>query len=124
MKPIVILVILSCLQTGCITSPPVRERTVIVHSVFFKLKHADGSDAERVFLVKAAELGKIPGVGNFQMLKETSPKNPYTLGLSMEFADQAAYDAYNNHPEHVGFVQQVWLKEVADFQEIDHVLYR
>jgi hypothetical protein len=38
----------------------------------------------------------------------------------MEFADQAAYDAYNNHPSHVGFVRDRWLVEVSEFQETDY----
>jgi hypothetical protein len=42
----------------------------------------------------------------------------------MEFSDQADYDAYNKHPDHVSFVQNVWMKEVAEFQEIDYVVTR
>jgi hypothetical protein len=38
----------------------------------------------------------------------------------MEFASQAAYDGYNAHPDHVRFVEERWLKEVADFLEIDY----
>jgi len=97
---------------------------MIVHSVFFRLNHPAGSTGETAFLAKAAQLSNIPGVQNFHVLRETSPKNPYAFGLSMEFTDQAAYDAYNTHPDHVAFVQNIWLKEVAEFQEIDHVPYR
>ena len=97
---------------------------MIVHSVFFKLQHETGSEAERDFLAKTTDLAKIPGVKNLRLLQEVSPKNPFTFGLSMEFADQAAYDSYCNHPDHVRFVQDVWLKEVAEFQEIDYVEYR
>ena len=35
----------------------------------------------------------------------------------MEFADPDAYTAYNEHPDHVRFVQERWLPEVADFLE-------
>jgi len=38
----------------------------------------------------------------------------------MEFADRAAYESYNEHPDHVRFVQERWLPEVADFLEIDY----
>jgi hypothetical protein len=37
----------------------------------------------------------------------------------MVFANQADYTTYNNHPDHVAFVQNRWLKEVSDFLEID-----
>ncbi|VGO16125.1 hypothetical protein PDESU_04715 [Pontiella desulfatans] len=116
--------LLASLLAGCATTQtkqPPKENAMIVHSVFFKLKHDKGSPAETGFLEKAAGLASIPGVGNFQVLKETSPKNHFAFGLSMEFADQAAYDGYNNHPEHVAFVQDIWLNEVEDFQEIDYV---
>jgi hypothetical protein len=38
----------------------------------------------------------------------------------MEFADQAAYDRYNQDPRHVAFVQERWIPEVADFLEVDY----
>ena len=38
----------------------------------------------------------------------------------MEFADQAAYDGYNEHPVHTAFVADRWVPEVADFLEIDY----
>ena len=38
----------------------------------------------------------------------------------MEFAGPEAYAAYNEHPDHVRFVQERWLPEVADFLEIDY----
>lgn len=39
----------------------------------------------------------------------------------MIFADQAAYDAYNTHPDHVAFVEQRWQVEVDTFQELDFI---
>jgi hypothetical protein len=90
----------------------------IRHTVAFRLK--DSAD-ERDFLATAAPLGSLPGVEEFEILRETSPKNDYTFGISMEFADQAAYDGYNGHPDHVRFVQERWLVEVDDFLEIDYV---
>ena len=38
----------------------------------------------------------------------------------MEFANRTAYEGYNNHPDHVRFVQQRWSSDVADFLEIDY----
>jgi hypothetical protein len=92
----------------------------IRHTVSFTLRHPAGSDEERDFLAAAEKLGEIPGVEAFEILAEVSPKNDFRFGISMEFADQAAYEGYNGHPEHVAFVEQRWLKEVADFLEIDY----
>lgn len=94
---------------------------MIRHTVVFSLKHPSGSTAERDFLQAACALTVIEGVRNFECLRQTSPKNNYTFGLSMEFADEAAYAFYSEHPDHVAFVQQRWIPEVAEFMEIDYV---
>src|SRR3954451_9536342 len=91
------------------------------HTVSFVLTHPEGSAEEADFLTAAARLADvIPGVEEFEVLREVSPKNPFVHGLSMEFADRAAYETYNEHPEHVAFVRDRWDSEVSDFQEIDY----
>jgi len=90
----------------------------IRHTVVFRLK---SSTDERDFLAAASKLAALPGVEQFEILRETSPKNDYSFGISMEFADQAAYDGYNEHPDHVRFVESRWLVEVDEFLEIDYV---
>ena len=92
----------------------------IRHTVVFTLSHPSGSDRETDFLAAAERLGNIPGVEAFELLAEISPKNTYGFGISMEFADRAAYEQYNAHPDHVRFVQERWLAEVTDFLEIDY----
>lgn len=94
---------------------------MIRHSVIFTLKHTSGSAEEGAFLRDAKVLADIPGVEKFEQLRQVSPKNDYAFGFSMEFADQAAYTGYNEHPEHVAFVRDRWVPEVARFLEIDYV---
>jgi Stress responsive A/B Barrel Domain len=94
----------------------------IRHTVAFTLAHPEGSAEERDFLEAAERLGAIQGVEAFELLSEVSPKNGYRFGLSMEFADRAAYEGYNQHPDHVRFVQDRWLAEVSDFLELDYVV--
>ncbi|MCF7973996.1 MAG: Dabb family protein [Phycisphaerae bacterium] len=125
MKPLICSLLLAGLFAGCATTKSRQisnKDTRIVHSVFFTLQHQAGSFEETVFFNKAKSLVAIPGVENFQVLREVSPKNPYTYGFSMEFADQASYDSYNNHPNHVSFVQDAWVREVVAFQEIDYLV--
>ena len=93
--------------------------TRIRHTVVFKTIHPVGSAEEQNFLDAGIALSAIPGVENFECLREISPKNDYVWGFLMEFADQSAYDAYNQHPDHVSFVENRWMKEVEIFQEID-----
>ena len=92
----------------------------IRHRVVFTLSHAAGSPEEADFLATAGRLAEIPGVESFEILRETSPKNDYRHGISMEFAGPDAYRAYNEHPGHVAFVQERWLPEVAEFLEVDY----
>jgi len=93
----------------------------IQHTVVFRLRHARDSDEERDFLERAWALGELPGVQRFQVLDQVGQKNDYDFCLSMHFASQQAYDAYDAHPEHRRFVQEVWLPQVAQFLELDYV---
>jgi len=94
----------------------------IQHTVVFRLVHEPGSPAEAEFLgTGRATLTAIPGVAEFTVNKQVSPKSELGWQFSMIFADQAAYDAYNAHPAHVAFVETRWQSEVDAFQEYDFV---
>jgi hypothetical protein len=93
---------------------------MIRHTVVFTLKHAPGSAEEKKFHADALVLARIPSVRNFEQLRQVSRKNGYKFGFSMEFDDQAGYDTYDRHPDHVAFVNDRWKKEVTDFLEIDY----
>jgi heme-degrading monooxygenase HmoA len=95
---------------------------MIRHTAVFRLKHAAGSAAEHDFLAANRTLKTIFGVNAFELLRQVSPKNDFTFGISTEFADDAAYQGYNNHPAHVAFVRDRWVPEVAAFMEIDYVV--
>lgn len=97
---------------------------MITHSVFFNLHHAPGSAEEQDFFAKSLRiLTPIPGVLDFTVHRQTSPKAPWQFGFSMKFTSQNAYDSYNNHPDHLDYVNSIWLKEVSSFQEIDHIIH-
>ena len=91
----------------------------IRHTVVFALPHAAGSPEETSFLTALTALGSIGGVEAFEVVREVSAKNDFRWGVSMEFADQSAYDAYNRDPGHVSFVRDRWVPEVTDFLEVD-----
>ncbi|PZQ95512.1 MAG: stress responsive alpha-beta barrel domain-containing protein [Cereibacter sphaeroides] len=93
---------------------------MIRHTVSFTLKHPQGSAKEAAFLRDARALADIPSVKKFERLRQVSPKNAYHFGFSMEFDDQAGYQAYNIHPIHEAFVRDRWVPEVADFLETDY----
>ena len=109
-------------STAQIQSLAKDSKFMVRHTVVFKLKCPGNSPEEKDFLNAAKKLANIPGVQNFESLKQISKKNKFDFGLSMEFANQKLYDDYSNHPDHVQFIQQFWLKYVEDFLEIDYEL--
>ena len=96
---------------------------MIRHTVIFKLKHPENSQEEKNFFEAANQLSTIPGVNNFECLRQISKKNTFQYGLSMEFDDVESYDQYSNHSQHQAFIQQFWLKDVENFLEIDFELF-
>lgn len=92
----------------------------IQHMVVFNLCHEPDSLQAKQFLQDGYnQLTQIPTVEEFQVLSQVSVKCGFMYGFSMFFNNKAAYDFYNLHPLHVDFVENRWLKEVVDFQEID-----
>jgi len=92
----------------------------IKHMVIFNLKHTEGSIEAEQFLSDGQRLlSSIPVVNNFEVFRQVSVKNDYDYGFSMEFASQADYDTYNEHPVHSDFVENRWMVEVTRFLEID-----
>jgi hypothetical protein len=97
---------------------------MILHTVAFKTKHKPNSPEERDFLKAGVDLGQLPMVQNFCCYKQVSSKNAFDFGFSMEFESRQAYDAYNQHPAHVDFVQSRWIQEVVDFLELDYMKHQ
>ena len=92
----------------------------IVHQVVFCLASgAEGPEADLFLNDGRRILTSIPGVEHFRVYRQISAKNDFDFGFSMEFADRAAYDAYNRHPLHVAFVADRWKPEVSRFLETD-----
>jgi len=92
----------------------------VQHMVIFNLPYPEGSAQADNFLKDGSRiLAGIPVVRNFQAFKQVSEKNDYQYGFSMVFTKREDYSTYNNHPAHVSFVQDRWVKEVTEFLEID-----
>ena len=95
----------------------------VQHMVIFNLPYPkDSADALKFLADGTHILTGIPVVQNFQAFMQVSKKNDYQYGFSMIFANQEDYTTYNNHPNHVSFVQDRWMKEVSEFLEIDFAL--
>ena len=108
--------------TGCTfdSASPELKPGEVLHTVIFDLKHPAGSpDAERFLTDGYAILTKIPGVQNFQIFNQCSPKNDYQYCFSMRFKNQQDFEAYSANPNHVKFVTERWDAEVSRFQESD-----
>jgi len=93
---------------------------MIRHSVILTLRSSLSSEDKLQYFAAVDELMQIPGVQKFEVLKQTSTKNPYEYGISMEFENQEAYDLYAGHSLHTAFVEKYWAACVEDFLEIDY----
>jgi Stress responsive A/B Barrel Domain len=105
-------------------SPVQKIKFMVRHTVIFKFKQTVDSIQREIFFNAALNLAVIPGVRNFELLKQTSKKNKFDFGISMEFENQRHYEEYNNHKDHQLFIQQYWLKNVEDFLETDYELLK
>jgi len=93
---------------------------MIRHSVILTLKSSLSPVDKLQYFEAVNELKQIPGVQNFEVLKQISAKNPFEYGISMEFETQQAYDLYAGHSLHTAFVEKYWAACVEDFLEIDY----
>lgn len=91
----------------------------LAHNVFFTLK--DRSPAAIAALVAACKryLTVQPGIVSFACgklepeLARAVNDRDWDVGLHIIFRDRAAHDAYQDHPEHVAFVEEnkpTWAK--------------
>ena len=92
----------------------------ILHTVQFDLKHPVGSESAALFIADGRKiLTSVPGVYDFQVFRQCSPKNDFQYAFFMKFANQEDFDAYTAHPDHCKFVEERWNTEVTRFQEAD-----
>ncbi len=96
---------------------------MIRHMVVFNLNCDKGSAEESKFLEAASKLSLLPGVMDFEVLRQVSPKTDFRYGLSMTFETEKTYDAYNVHPDHLHFVNTHWAQSVSKFLELDFQHY-
>ena len=68
---------------------------MIHHSVYFKFKLGLSAIEIQDFFKAANLLSAIPGVQNFEVVKEISPKNDFEFGLSMVFVMLAPMESRN-----------------------------
>jgi quinol monooxygenase YgiN len=80
---------------------------MLKHIVMWKLKdHAEGLDraanAQKMKELLDACAGIVPGILKFEVaLAQPGLEATYDVVLYSEFADRAALDAYQDHPQHV-----------------------
>ncbi len=105
--------------TSCNSSTGLKPGEIL-HTVIFDLKYPVGSAEAEKFLTDGYNiLTKVPGVHDFQVFRQCSPKNDYQYGFYMRFKNKADFDAYTANPEHGKFVEERWDTEVTRFQESD-----
>lgn len=108
--------------TGCASEGASAELKAgeVLHTVIFDLKYPVGSAEAEKFLTDGYDiLTKVPGVQDFQIFNQCSPKNDYQYCFFMRFKSQQDFEAYTANPSHTKFVTERWDIEVSRFQESD-----
>ena len=85
----------------------------------FNFKPTVSESQKHEFFVALKALEEINGVEKMEVSRQTSSKNKFKYGFSMEFANNEIYQAYSIHPQHDAFVQDYFIPLVEDFLEID-----
>jgi hypothetical protein len=91
----------------------------IRHAGIFNFKATVSESQKHAFFVALKALEEINGVEKLDVSRQTSSKNKFKYGFSMEFASNEIYQAYSIHPQHDAFVQDYFIPLVEDFMEID-----
>jgi hypothetical protein len=89
------------------------------HAGIFNFKATVSEAQKHEFFVALKALEEISGVEKMEVSRQTSSKNKFKFGFSMEFANNEIYQAYSIHPQHDAFVQDFFIPLVEDFMEID-----
>ena len=82
---------------------------MVCRIVLYRMKAgASPEDEDRLVREARSQLSRLPGVMNLKAGRCIDPAGQgYSVALVIDFADQAAFDAYFVHPEHRRFIQQV-----------------
>jgi len=91
----------------------------IRHAGIFNFKPTVSESQKHEFFVALKALEDIYGVEKMEVSRQTSTKNKFKYGFSMEFASNEIYQAYSIHPQHDAFVKDFFIPLVEDFMEID-----
>lgn len=88
------------------------------HVVIFWTRPEVPAAADTLLAGLQRHLPGIPGIVHFHAGRMVSSHRPvveqsYQVALNVVFADKAAHDAYQVHPDHVAFVEDVFKKVCA-----------
>jgi hypothetical protein len=89
------------------------------HAGIFNFKPTVSESQKHEFFIALKALEDINGVEKMEVSRQTSSKNKFKYGFSMEFASNEIYLAYSIHPQHDAFVNDFFIPLVEDFMEID-----
>ena len=88
------------------------ETTGFLHLVYFYGREDGGpEDAQRLAEGCRKHLPGIPGVRRLEVgFPAGTPRpvvdNSYAVALMVEFADKAGHDVYQDHPDHLRFIEE------------------
>lgn len=94
---------------------------MICHVVLIRLRDDVSDEATARFLEQARRvLGPIPGVTHLRVGRSIRRAESHPCALVMEFSDREALEAYQVHPEHQRFLDEIIGPIVEDKVVLDY----
>lgn len=98
---------------------------MITHVVVFWTDKPQDTNRDRLIQAANDLLGRIPGAQNFRVGAPVASNrgvvdDSFCFAISMDFPDQAAADTYQQHPEHIRFVNEFVKPLVKRFVVYDY----
>jgi len=93
---------------------------MICHVVLIRLKKEEIEKTQWVLDQAREVLSTIPGVHNLRVGKGIKIDYPYPISFVMDFDDETALQAYQVHPDHRRFVDEILGPVVGDKQVYDY----
>ena len=94
---------------------------MLCHVVLYRLKPGiSEEDKNRLIDEARTKLALLPGVSNLKVGRGIAgQKTDYSVGLVMDFQDEAVLEAYRVNPDHQRFVREVVQPLVAEIWRFD-----
>jgi len=108
---VAVVVLTYRLRPAAHAAAPQGSASMLAHNVYFTLHEPTEANIQRMVAACHKYLAKHPGTvlycaGTLSELDRPVNDRDWHVGLHLIFKDRAAHDAYQDHPEHLKFIEE------------------